>query len=137
MLKKFLQSIFKGTTPDDRGHSGSEAVEGSRPAEGSPPSEGTPPAEGSETVGIRSGTLDVGDVIADLREFVRSTIPDPIPLDEIDPLMHLYDAGYVTSVTAADLLAHIETRYGLDVSETQLIGRLQNLDALSRYIVES
>ena len=118
-MKKFLRSIFKGTVP--------EAAEPELEASESPAAPSNSSAPGS--------AIDPGDVIADLKEFIQSTIPDPISLDEIDPMMHLYDAGYVTSISAADLLAHIDSKYGVDVSETQLIGRLQNLDALARHVV--
>ena len=61
-------------------------------------------------------------------------MPDPRSPEEIDVDIHLYDAGYLTSITAADLLAHIDARYGVDISETQLVGALQNLTALVRHL---
>ena len=64
-------------------------------------------------------------------------MPDPRPPEEIDDQIHMYDAGYLTSITAADLLAHVETQYGIDISETKLIGPLQNLAALATHIASN
>ena len=126
-MKKFIQSIFKGKAPSEPGV-GPES-ESARSSQDS--------TQRSESDGRPGGALEIAAVIADLREFICTTMPDPLSPDEVDPMMHLYDAGYVTSISAADLLAHIESRYGMDVSETQLIGRLHNLDGLARHIVSS
>jgi hypothetical protein len=139
-MKSFLRSIFKGTAPDDSEPSTDSPASAPATCVDSPE---TPPESGPAHLSNRSpdestqvpGVSDVSDVIDDLRAFICSSVPDPMSPDEVDPMMHMYDAGYVTSITAADLLAHVETRYGMDVSETQLIGRLQTLDALARHIV--
>ena len=58
-------------------------------------------------------------------------------VEEIDPHVHIYDAGYVNSITGADLLVHIEDRYDLYIRETDLVGSLSSLDALARHIVSA
>ncbi|MBW2725050.1 MAG: acyl carrier protein [Deltaproteobacteria bacterium] len=81
---------------------------------------------------VRGSTRE--QILSDLVAQICATMPDPRPAEEIDPRVHMYDAGYVTSITAADLLAHIDARYGVDISETKLIGPLQNLEALVSHI---
>ncbi len=52
----------------------------------------------------------------------------------IDPRAHLFDAGYIDSLSSAELLSHIERRYQLRLPEVQLVGRLCTLEALAREI---
>lgn len=82
----------------------------------------------------RANDFTRNEILEDLVAHICSTMPDPRSPDEIDIRLHMYDAGYLTSITAADLLVHVDARYGIDISETQLIGPLQNLDALARYV---
>jgi len=124
-MRKFIQSIFRNKTPDGRGLEPGPDSSQARPE----------PAQSNRPAGGPTGALELSDIIADLREFICAGMPDPLPPEEVDPAMHLYDAGYITSITAADLLAHIESHYGLDVSETELTGSLHNLDGLARHIL--
>lgn len=123
---KYLKSIFSARAA---GRSSREAA----PAGGGTQSESDtaePPSNASAPV--RGFTHE--QIITDLVAQICTTMPDPRPFEEIDTRIHMYDAGYVTSITAADLLAHIDGRYGVDISETKLIGPLQNLEALTSYI---
>ena len=111
---------------------------------GTPSSESAPiddraagPAQTSEPDPVRVSAADSftgEEILADLVAQICDSMSDPRAPDEIDLRLHMFDAGYLTSITAADLIAHIDTRYGLDISETQLIGPLQNLAALVRYV---
>ena len=85
-------------------------------------------------VDAQPGNSTLEEILADLVIQISATMPDPRSPEEIDTRIHMYDAGYVTSITAADLLAHIDGRYRVDISETKLIGPLQNLEALASYI---
>jgi acyl carrier protein len=131
---KFLKSIFSAKAAD----ASADQVEGSTTS--------TPTLAGAVTHGeadtaepspnasapARGSTRE--QILSDLVAQICATMPDPRPAEEIDPRVHMYDAGYVTSITAADLLAHIDARYGVDISETKLIGPLQNLEALVSHI---
>lgn len=133
-MRSFLKSLFgRGEAPPNdvdsvnRGRASSEA---------SVPETETPEPEVRAPRNLEpAGSVD--DILADLIAQVCESMPDPRLPEEIDPALHVYDAGYVTSITAADLLAHIDRRYGLDLSETQLIGPLQNLAALAAHIHEN
>ncbi len=121
-MKKLLKSLFGG---DSKAEQSDVAAPSSRadPATSEAPAPTAAPHD-----------LSIEAITADLVAHVCTTMPDPRPAEEIDARVHMYDAGYVTSISAADLLAHIESRYGLDISETKLIGPLQNLEALAKYI---
>lgn len=125
---KFLKSIFGGQTARE------VSAEQSDPTAAGENPRGENAAEPTSNSGapVRAFTHD--QIVSDLVAQICTTMPDPRPFEEIDVQIHMYDAGYVTSITAADLLAHIEGRYGVDISETKLIGPLQNLEALASHI---
>ena len=77
------------------------------------------------------------EILSDLCRCLSAHAAEPLPIEEIDGSLPMYDAGYVTSIIAADLLAHIEARYGLFVRGTDLVGRLQTLDELALHISRS
>lgn len=133
---KFLKSIFAGGSSDKLSEQEPDAAAGrlETPATGAGAPGGSDRADASPgtSPSVRGFTHE--QIITDLVAQVCTTMPDPRPFEEIDTKIHMYDAGYVTSITAADLLAHIESRYGVDISETKLIGPLQNLEALATHI---
>jgi acyl carrier protein len=122
-VKRFFRSLFSGGSGDQP----------AAPAEGREPDI----AQAREPVADRvrpASRFTQDEILKDLVDHICSTMPDPRAPEEIDTQLHMYDAGYLTSITAADLIAHIDARYGLDISETKLVGRLQNLAALASYI---
>jgi len=125
-MKNFLKSLFGGGGDGEASEAGAAP-----PAEAAPAS---PPQENAVSEAAAASELPVGAIVDDLVTHIRSTMPDPRPVEEIDLEVHMFDAGYVTSISAADLLAHIQSTYGLDISETRLIGPLQNIRALADYI---
>lgn len=121
-MKNFLKSLF--------GAGNEDAQTAEPPATAASPAPGEPAA-----VATAAGSeLPLDAITRDLVAQICSTMPDPCPAEEIDLHVHMFDAGYVTSISAADLLAHIQMRYGHDISETKLIGPLQTIDALARFI---
>jgi hypothetical protein len=118
-MKKLLRSIFK---PADTRVRQEAALD---PAATADP--------GREISSARSQQ----EVLDDLRHCLSSHAAEPLPVEEIDGGLPMYDAGYVTSIIAADLLAHIEARYGLLVRGTDLIGHLDTLDELALHISRS
>lgn len=124
-MKRFFRSLIYGGSGDQPPDA--EPIE-KRDA-GPAPS----PESGSVRVSpAHNFTLD--EILTDLLAHICTTMSDPPTPDEVDLQLHMFDAGYLTSITAADLIAHIDARYGIDISETQLIGPLQNLAALVRYV---
>ena len=54
--------------------------------------------------------------------------------DDIDLGAPLFDYGYVDSLSSVSLIEMIRERYDVDVSEIDLVGRLNTLDALARFV---
>lgn len=135
-MKNFLKSIFCGgahpRAPDAT--SGEAADQLDALQVGADAESESEAADSPSNVAAPAQGFTIEEIVADLVVHICTTMPDPRSPEEIDPRIHMYDAGYVTSITAADLLAHIEARYGVDISETKLIGPLQNLEALARHI---
>ena len=52
----------------------------------------------------------------------------------IDPDVALLDSGYLDSLTAAELLAAAEARWGVHVSVDRLVGDLPTLRALAAWL---
>ena len=85
--------------------------------------------------GSHSGGQNRSEVLADLKRCICENSPDSLIEAELDSVAHLYDAGYVTSITAADLLVYIKERYDLVIPPVDLAGRLDNLEALVAHIL--
>jgi acyl carrier protein len=55
-------------------------------------------------------------------------------LDEIDASGHLFDFGYVDSLSAVVFLARIEDRFGVQIEDLALIETLTSVDAIADHI---
>lgn len=97
--------------------------------------EGTPSTASSQSSAEDGRSVE--GVLTDLCRYICATSSDALVEADIDPSLPMYDAGYVDSITGADLLVHIETQYGLFIPETDLVGRLCSLDALAQHIADS
>lgn len=95
----------------------------------SPPKSDLPAAPPAETAPAAAG-----DVLGFLKTTVSRVSRDQIPVDQLDVRAHLLDSGYIDSLTATELLAEIERRYGVRLEEMDIVGRLCTLEALAREI---
>ena len=77
------------------------------------------------------------EVLCELGAYVRDSLPEGLDGEKIEPDVNMFDAGYVNSISAAELLAHIQSRYGVNIAESELIGRLDSLGALARHVASS
>lgn len=73
-------------------------------------------------------------VLAWLRDTVLELSDGKLQAGEIDPAAHIFDYGYVDSLSAVNLLASIQARYGVEVQEVDLVGGLSSLDALAEFV---
>jgi acyl carrier protein len=94
--------------------------------------EATPEGGGGASSG---GVLDYEYVRSDIVGWICAKSAGRNTEDKIDLSVHMYDAGYVDSMKGADLLVHIEKTYGLFIPETELVGRLAQLDELIKHVV--
>ena len=53
---------------------------------------------------------------------------------DIDPGQHMYDCGYLDSLSAAAFLKNVEQAYGVRLKESQLIGALETVRAVAAHI---
>ena len=74
------------------------------------------------------------DVLASLESKLVTLSEGKLSAGQIDPAAHLFDYGYIDSLTAVSLLAHIEMHYGVAVPDVELAGRLSSLQALADYV---
>ncbi len=93
------------------------------PRSAPPPRPGEPaPAGGAEAI------------LEDLCRAIVEQSDGSLTREQIDVAGDLVGYGYVDSLTAATLLERIEERYGVEVSELDLVGRLSTLQALADHI---
>ena len=74
------------------------------------------------------------DVIDSLRSEVARESGGRLEFDGIDPDASVYDHGYVDSLSSASLLHFIETRYGVRIMDTELVGRLDTLAKIAAFV---
>jgi len=53
---------------------------------------------------------------------------------QIEPDAHLFDYGYVNSLSAVMFLAHVSERYGVEIEDVELIEEVTTLRAVARRI---
>jgi acyl carrier protein len=75
-----------------------------------------------------------GSVLDMLRATVSRISRDHVPAADLDVRAHLLDSGYIDSLSATELLAEIERRYGVRIGEMDIVGRLCTIEALAREI---
>jgi len=73
-------------------------------------------------------------IVDELRRQVVELSNGELPEQAIDASAPLLDYGYVDSLSAVTLIHFVEERYGVSVSEIDLIGPLNSLEALARHI---
>jgi acyl carrier protein len=81
-------------------------------------------AEGAEPQGIAEA----------LRRYLVELSEERLAYGQIDPDRHLFDHGYVDSLSAVMLLAHIEERWGVQIEDVELIESLTTVNALAARI---
>jgi acyl carrier protein len=76
------------------------------------------------------------DVITALREDIAKLSEGKLTAAEIDPDGHLFDYGYLSSLTAVTFLAQIEERYDIEIEDLALVEDLTTLNAVAARICE-
>lgn len=88
----------------------------------------------SNAVGARP---DLDQIAAELRSQLAELSEGKLAADAIDETGHLFDYGYVDSLSAVTFLAQIEERYGVRVDDVELVERLHTVRAIARYVHEN
>lgn len=76
------------------------------------------------------------DVVDALRTDVAALSEGKLTAAEIDPEGHLFDYGYLSSLTAVMFLAKIEERFGVEIEDLELVEELTTLNAVAARIRE-
>lgn len=88
--------------------------------------------------GTCHGRTDVMDrtaqITAELREVVAELSKGKIAAATVDVTVPLLDFGYVDSLSLVVLIERIQVRWGVEIPEIDLVGRLSTLDALGGFI---
>ena len=71
-----------------------------------------------------------------LRGFFAERSGGELTAAAIDPTAHLFNTGYVDSMSSLTLLDFIDERYGVTVQEVDLVGGLCTLSGLAEYVAE-
>ena len=120
-MKNWIRSLFRdGSSPPEKGKEDQPTDDGNSFVRASP---------GATAPLVFEGVLD------DLVQWVCTNSSQGMTREDVDPDVHLYDAGYVDSMRGAELLVHIEERYRVFIPETGLVGELSQLRSLVEYIV--
>ena len=74
---------------------------------------------------------DAEEIVAALREVVAELSEGKLAAAQIDADAHLFDYGYVNSLSAVMFLAHISERYGVEIEDVALIEEVTTLRAVA------
>jgi len=77
-------------------------------------------------------TVDL--VLDDLRRHLADLSEGKLSADAIDVSGHLFDYGYIDSLSAVMFLAHIEERWGVQIEDADLVEKYKTLQALAAHI---
>ena len=81
--------------------------------------------------------MGVDEITAGLAQQLAELSEGKLAAGAIDARGHLFDYGYVDSLSAVMFLAHIEEKYGVHIEDMDLVEKYTNLDAIARHIAES
>ena len=89
-------------------------------------------------MGADVGTgMSVDEIVAGLKQQLADLSEGKLQASAIDGNGHLFDYGYVDSLSAVMFIAHIEERYGVQIEDMDLIEKYTTLDAIARHIAAS
>jgi acyl carrier protein len=108
---------------------GGDGSDESRRAEAQP-SASEPSVSAARVDSGAAEPLDSTGLLDRFKEKVAELSTGQLTPDTIDPRASLFDFGYLDSLTAVTMIAHIESEYGVSVSEIDLVEELDHLQAL-------
>jgi len=80
-------------------------------------------------------TLDA--LIDDMRKKVAELSDGKLTAAAIDPAGHLFDFGYVDSLTAVSFLAYVEDRWGVTIEDVDVVEKLTTIRAIAEHVQRS
>ncbi len=80
---------------------------------------------------VDAATLSVEQLVDVLREDLVLISEEKLTGDEIDPEGHLFDFGYVDSLSAVVFLARIEERFGAKIEDVELLDSANSIRSIA------
>ena len=81
--------------------------------------------------------MDAQQIVAELKQQLAELSEGKLDAGSIEATGHLFDYGYVDSLSAVMFLAWIEESFGVHIEDLDLIEKYTTLDAIARHIAES
>ena len=86
------------------------------------------------TLNAPGGRPSLDQIVEELRAEISEISEGALSPASIEPTGHLFDYGYVDSLSAVTFLARIEDRYGVQIDDLDLIERLHSIRAIAQHI---
>lgn len=80
------------------------------------------------------GRPSLDQIVEELRGEISEISEGALSPESLDAAGHLFDYGYVDSLSAVTFLAKIEDRYGVQIDDVDLIERLHSIQAIAQHI---
>jgi len=74
------------------------------------------------------------EILVGLKQQLAELSEGKLDAGAIEATGHLFDYGYVDSLSAVMFLAHIEEQYGVHIEDMDLVEKYTTLDAIARHI---
>jgi acyl carrier protein len=127
LLDRFKKSLSGGSSA-----SGPEAESADPGAQAPIAADVVEPSSESVGPGETKGFAD--DIVRALKAKVAELSNGQLGEEDLDANAMLFDFGYVDSLSAVTLISFVDSRYGVAVTELDLVGSLNNLQLLADHI---
>jgi acyl carrier protein len=81
--------------------------------------------------------MDAQQIVGELKQQLAELSEGKLDAGSIEATGHLFDYGYVDSLSAVMFLAHIEEHYGVHIEDMDLVEKFTTLDAIARHVAAS
>ena len=81
--------------------------------------------------------MDAQEILTGLKKQLAELSEGKLDAGSIEGSGHLFDYGYVDSLSAVMFLSHIEEAYGVHIEDLDLIEKYTTLDAIARHVAEN
>jgi acyl carrier protein len=85
----------------------------------------------------RANAATGADAVAlagELRDLLVQISEGKLDAASIDPSVNLFDFGYIDSLTGVMFIAEIESRYGVQIEDLELVERLNTLERIAEHV---
>ena len=80
--------------------------------------------------------MDLNDIIAQLRQFIRSQFNITENDADFDDNVHLFDYGYIDSFGAVTLTSYVENAFSVKIADTDMIAHpLNTISEIATFVV--